>query len=115
MHFVGRLELDFNLDAQVSVLQTPAPCPTRPTRSRRRVKCDTSSNEEDSPPTSVQYVVPSNPSSISTRSQRASKTAALTKLTAAIIPPKIDEDDIGEEESSEVTSEEDSDESDQFT
>lgn len=112
MHFVGRLELDFSLDAQVPVLQTPAPCSTRPTRSRRKAKRDETSSDEEDSPTSAQYVVPSNPGSVSTRSERASKTAALTKMTASIIPTKIDEDDNEEEESSEVTSEEDSDESD---
>lgn len=108
----GRLELDFSLDAQVPVLQTPAPCSTRPTRSRRKAKRDETSSDEEDSPTSAQYVVPSSPGSISTRSERASKTAALTKMTASIIPTKIDEDDNEEEESSEVTSEEDSDDSD---
>ncbi|KAL5810121.1 hypothetical protein ACOSQ4_026689 [Xanthoceras sorbifolium] len=110
----GRLGLDFNLelDAPVAVPHTPVPCSTRPSRSRRRVRCEETSSDEECSPTSVQPVPPSAPGSRSTRSQRASKTAAMSKITAKVIPTKIDEDDDGEEESSEVTSE---DESDQFT
>ncbi|KAK2652547.1 hypothetical protein Ddye_012403 [Dipteronia dyeriana] len=109
----GRLGLDLNLDvdAPVAVPHTPVPCSTRPSRSRRRVKPEETSSDEERSHTSVQSVPPS----ASIRSQRASKTAAMSKITTKAIPTKIDEDDEGEEESSEVTSEDDSDESDQFT
>ncbi|XP_068336957.1 uncharacterized protein [Pyrus communis] len=101
----GKLELGFNLDFNVSVEmpQTPAPRSTKPTRSRKRVTLEeSSSDDEDSSPTSV---VANNLGTISARSQRASKTAALSKMTA-IEALKIDEDD-EEEEGSEVTSDED--------
>ncbi|KAK3218552.1 hypothetical protein Dsin_012522 [Dipteronia sinensis] len=113
----GRLGLDLNLDvdAPVAVPHTPVPCSTRPSRSRRRVKREETSSDEECSPTSVQSVPPSAPGSRSIGSQRASKTAAMSKITTKAIPNKIDEDDEGEEESSEVTSEDDSDESDQFT
>ncbi|KAM1061153.1 hypothetical protein FF1_025679 [Malus domestica] len=107
----GKLELDFNLDFNVSVEmpQTPAPRSTKPARSRRRVALEeASSDDEDSSPTSV---VPNNLVTISARSQRASKTAALSKMTANKAL-RIDEDDEEEEEGSEVTSDEDSDGSD---
>ena len=111
VYFAGKLELDFNLDFNVSVEmpQTPAPRSTKPARSRRRVALEeASSDDEDSSPTSV---VPNNLVTISARSQRASKTAALSKMTANKAL-RIDEDDEEEEEGSEVTSDEDSDGSD---
>ncbi|KAM1132784.1 hypothetical protein EV1_046761 [Malus domestica] len=101
----GKLELDFNLDFNVSVEmpQTPAPRSTKPTRSRKRVTLEeSSSDDEDSSPTSV---VPNNLGTISARSQRASKTAALSKMIANEAL-RIGEDD-EEEEGSEVTSDED--------
>jgi condensin complex subunit 3 len=106
---VGRLELDFNLDidGSVTMLQTPAPRSTRPPRSRRRVRRDEVSSDEEVSPTSV---VPTVPGTISMRSQRASKTAALTKMTVSR-SVRVDSADDEEEEGSEVTSEEDSDES----
>ncbi|XP_024186830.1 condensin complex subunit 3 isoform X1 [Rosa chinensis] len=106
----GRLELDFNLESNISaeMPQTPAPCSSRPTRTRRRVRQEEESSDEDSSPTSV---VPNSVGPMSSRSQRASKTAALTKITTAITAPTIDEDD-EEEESSGVTSDDDSDGSD---
>ncbi|KAK9272196.1 hypothetical protein L1049_002567 [Liquidambar formosana] len=109
---LGRLELDLNLnlDGSMAMPSTPGPHSTRPTRSRRRVRHEETSSDEEISPTSV---VPNIPGTLSTRSQRASKTAALTKMTTnrAI---RINEDDEGEE-GSEVTSQEDSDESDQCT
>uniref|UniRef100_A0A2N9ES34 Nuclear condensin complex subunit 3 C-terminal domain-containing protein n=2 Tax=Fagus sylvatica TaxID=28930 RepID=A0A2N9ES34_FAGSY len=106
---LGRLELDFNLDidGSVTMLQTPAPRSTRPPRSRRRVRRDEVSSDEEVSPTSV---VPTVPGTISMRSQRASKTAALTKMTVSR-SVRVDSADDEEEEGSEVTSEEDSDES----
>lgn len=108
---IGRLELDFKLDTNGSVemLQTPAPRSSRPPRSRRRVRLEEVSSDEEVSPTSV---VPTVPGTISMRSQRASKTAALTKMTATR-SMRIDSYDDEEEEVSEVTSEEDSDESDE--
>ncbi|KAK0596897.1 hypothetical protein LWI29_019973 [Acer saccharum] len=113
----GRLGLDLNLDvdAPVAVPHTPVPCSTRPSRSRRRVRREETSSDEECSPISVKSVPPSATGSRSIRSQRASKTAAMSKITAKAIPTKIDEDDEEEEESSMVTSEDDSDESDQFT
>ncbi|XAR73559.1 hypothetical protein NMG60_11007561 [Bertholletia excelsa] len=109
---LGRLELDHNLDLEDSTEMPPTPAlrSSRPTRSRRRVKAEESSSEDESSPTSV---VPVNPGAMSTRSQRASKTAALAKMTASRAR-KISHEYVDEEGSeSEVTSEEDSDESDQ--
>lgn len=110
LYFVGRLELDFNLDSNISaeMPHTPAPCSSRSTRTRRRVRHEEGSSDEDSSPTSV---VPNSVGPMSARSQRASKTAALTKMTTASRAPTIDEDD-EEEESSGVTSDEGSDGSD---
>lgn len=115
--FVGRLGLDLNLDLNGSaeILQTPAPRSTRPTLSRRRVRQQESSSDEESSPTSV---VPSVPGTIGPRSQRASKTAALTKMTATKtvkIDEDEDEDGQDEDEDSEVTSDDNSKASDQFT
>lgn len=106
----GRLELEFNLNSNISaeMPHTPAPCSSRPTRTRRRVRHEEGSSDEDSSPTSV---VPNSVGPMSARSQRASKTAALTKITTASRAPTIDEDD-EEEESSGVTSDEGSDGSD---
>ncbi|CAL5371577.1 unnamed protein product [Camellia sinensis] len=105
---LGRLELDLNLDLDNSteVAPTPAPRSTRPPRSRRRVRHEESSSDDENSNASV---APTNPGIMSTRSQRASKTAALTKMTANRAM-KINDLD---EEASEVTSEEDSGESDQ--
>ncbi|CAL5373808.1 unnamed protein product [Camellia sinensis] len=106
--FRRRLELDLNLDLDNSteVAPTPAPRSTRPPRSRRRVRHEESSSDDENSHASV---APTNPGIMSTRSQRASKTAALTKMTANRAM-KINDLD---EEASEVTSEEDSGESDQ--
>ncbi|KAG6659972.1 hypothetical protein CIPAW_03G073200 [Carya illinoinensis] len=100
---LGRLDLDLNLDVAVSMPQTPAPRSTRPSRSRRRIRLEEASSDEEVLSSSVPTVA----ATISTRSQRASKTAALTKITASR-SIRMNADD---EEGSEVTSEEDSDES----
>ncbi|XP_062093114.1 uncharacterized protein LOC133798691 [Humulus lupulus] len=110
----GRLEVDFNLDptGSVDLVQTPAPRSTKPTRAKRRVRQqETSSDEEESSPTSV---VPTANGTVSRYSERASKTAALTKITASRVP-RVAEDEIAEEEESDVTSDETSDESDQLS
>lgn len=111
---VGSLDLDFNLDTSVpaAVPQTPAPCSTRPTRSRRRVKREETSSDEEDSHTSIQSLVPNIPATTSARSQRASKTVALSKMTAKMDRIRIEEDDEEESSESEVTSDEDSD---QFT
>lgn len=74
---------------------------------------EVSSDEENSPPC-VKSVIPSNGGTIGPRSQRASKTAAMTKITrskAVRTEEGFHEDD---DEESEVTAE-DSDESDELT
>ncbi|KAL5574585.1 hypothetical protein UlMin_016284 [Ulmus minor] len=104
----GRLELDFNLDltGPVETLQTPAPSSIRPTCARRRVRRQEESSDEESSPTSISNVA----DTVSRRAERASKTAALTKMTTNR-GFKIDEEDDDEEDESEVTSEESADES----
>lgn len=111
--FAGRLELDFKEDLTGSPekLQTPAPPSTRPTRARRRVRCQDTSSDEETLPTSV---VPTAPCTVTRRSERASKTAAVVKMTANRAV-RTNEDEIAEEEDSEVTSDESSDESGQIT
>ncbi|EOA15333.1 hypothetical protein CARUB_v10004038mg [Capsella rubella] len=103
------LGVSYNLEitATTTVPQTPAPCSKRPPQSRRRVSIEeTSSDEEEevaSPP----------PSALMNRSHRASKAAALAKITASRVKmSNVDEDDEEEEGSSDVTAE-DSDESDE--
>ncbi|CAK9168302.1 unnamed protein product [Ilex paraguariensis] len=107
-----QLDLDFPVEESTEMPPTPAPRSTRPNRARRRVRRDEeiSSDEEISPAS----VASTNPTVMSTRSQRASKTAAMTKMTASKsirINDEAEED--VEEEGSEVTSEDDSDASDQ--
>ncbi|KAF8378590.1 hypothetical protein HHK36_029938 [Tetracentron sinense] len=109
-HIFGLLELNHNLDmdAMPTMPPTPAPRSTRPAQSRRRVRTEEDSSDEGK--TSPTSVVPT-PVPISARSQRASKTAALSKLTAKkAVRITVDDDD---DEESDVTSEEDSDESEQ--
>ncbi|XP_022772037.1 condensin complex subunit 3 [Durio zibethinus] len=110
----GKLDLEFNLDVDGSaaVPETPAPCSTRPSRLRRRVRREEVSSDEENSPASVKSVVPTIPSTIGPRSQRASKTAAMTKITASKAA-RIEED-FDEDEDSDVTSEE-SDESNELT
>nr|GMC62438.1 condensin complex subunit 3 [Ipomoea batatas] len=110
---LGKLEVEVTFDEDISmeVPPTPAPRSTRPSRGRRRVRnVEESSSDEELSPSSV---VPANPGAMSTRSQRASKTVALTKMTAKRTL-KIDEEDEDEDEDegSEVTS--DGDDSDAF-
>ncbi|XP_042041530.1 condensin complex subunit 3-like isoform X2 [Salvia splendens] len=105
-----KLELTFNLEKDDSTEAAPTPAPQsirpRPTRRRARAHKDSSSNDEGSPTS----VVPNTPV-IGTRSQRASKTAAMSKM-AAKTTVKIDEygsEDDEDEALAEVTSEDDSD------
>lgn len=90
---------------------TPVPQSNKPRRGRRRAREEeeSSSDGEEVSPTSV---VPNTPAVVYSRSQRASKTAAMTKM-AAKTTFKIDEyDDAASEENdeavAEVTSEDDS-------
>ncbi|KAG6777373.1 hypothetical protein POTOM_017194 [Populus tomentosa] len=106
---LGKLEVDINLDVDspAAMPQTPAPPQsTRPSRTRRQARHEDSSDEEASPTTVVQTA----PRTIGSRSQRASKTAALSKMTANVAA-RIAEIDDEEEGGSEMTSEEDSDDS----
>nr|BAE98725.1 chromosome condensation protein -like [Arabidopsis thaliana] len=102
------LGVSYNLEITetTTVPQTPAPCSTKPARSRRRARIEeTSSDEEEvaSPP-------PSAPNTLMTRSHRASKAAALAKIMASKVKmSNVDEDDEEEEGSSDVTAD-DSDE-----
>lgn len=107
---IEKLELTFNLEKDDSMEAAPTPAPQsvrpRPTRRRARAQQDSSSDDEGSPTS----VVPNTPV-IGTRSQRASKTAAMSKM-AAKTTVKIDEygsEDDEEEALAEVTSEDDSD------
>lgn len=115
MHVLGRLELDLDLNPNDSTEMPPTPAPrsTKSARPRRRARQQHDSSSDDE--SSTHSVLPTpNPGIASTRSQRASKTAALTKMTTANRAVKfndyIEEDG---EEGSEVTSDEDSGESDQ--
>lgn len=101
--------MDFKLDVNnfIAVPQTPVPCSTRATRTRRRIRRESSSSDDESSPNTV---APSVPTTVGARSQRASKTAALSKMTANK-DIRIDEE--GDEESSDLTSEEDSDDSEE--
>ncbi|XP_030520718.1 condensin complex subunit 3 [Rhodamnia argentea] len=101
-----RLGVDFKLDVNnfIAVPQTPVPCSTRVTRTRRRVRRESSLSDDEFSPNTV---APSIPTTVGARSQRASKTAALSKMTAKKDIRIYEEEG---EESSDLTSEEDSDE-----
>lgn len=109
----GKLELDFNLDLDGSVEMPQTPCvqPTKPTRSRRRVRIEAESSDEEFSPVSV---APTTHQTVRSRSQRVSKTVAMNKMSARR-SLKIDEIDETEEqeEESDMTSD-DSDESVQY-
>ena len=102
LYIEGKLELDcdLDLDGSVSMPQTPAAPATRPTRSRRRVRIEEESSDEDSP-----SVVPTTQHTVQSRSQRASKTAAMKKMSSATRSLKIDEMEELDEEDSDVTAE----------
>ncbi|KAL5702870.1 hypothetical protein ACHQM5_028034 [Ranunculus cassubicifolius] len=109
-----RLEVEESLgtDTLTAEMETPAPRTTRPTRTRRRVRSeDVSSDESDGSPI-PQPVVPATPSLVSARSQRASKTAALSKMTAK--KDVISEEDEEEDEGGVVDDTSDDDVSDEF-
>ncbi|XP_057807217.1 uncharacterized protein LOC131021902 isoform X2 [Salvia miltiorrhiza] len=102
------LTLKLEKDESLEAAPTPAPQSNRPRRGRRRARDneDSSSDDEVSPAS----VVPFTPAVVNSRSQRASKTAAMTRM-AAKTTIKIDEYD-DEEAVAEVTSEDDSEASD---
>ncbi|XP_057521686.1 uncharacterized protein LOC130801810 [Amaranthus tricolor] len=106
---LGRLNLEYNLseDHSIEIPPTPAPRPTQPSRSRRRTQREESSSDEEVSPTTV---VPSTVRS-GARSQRASKTAALTKMTSNRAYDDIEE----EGEGSDLTSQEEATDSDSST
>ncbi|KAL8038290.1 hypothetical protein ABFX02_11G096700 [Erythranthe guttata] len=108
---LGKLDLEINFDVEeiTEVPPTPAPQSTRQNRSRRRRAKDeeSSSSDEEVSPTSV---VPATPVVTNSRSQRASKTIALSRMTAKTTVP-IDEDDDEDDDDdvdSDVTSDDDS-------
>ncbi|KAG7032735.1 Condensin complex subunit 3, partial [Cucurbita argyrosperma subsp. argyrosperma] len=95
---LDQLKLEFNFEVEIP--QTTVPCRTRPTRSRRRVKHESSSSDEAMSPTSIPHVN----GTTGTRSQRASKTLALTKITnrALKINNVVDEEDEDEDDDDNV-------------
>lgn len=103
------MNLEYNLseDHSIEIPPTPAPRPTQPSRSRRRTQREESSSDEEVSPTTV---VPSTVRS-GARSQRASKTAALTKMTSNRAYDDIEE----EGEGSDLTSQEEATDSDSST
>ncbi|KAI3943876.1 hypothetical protein MKW92_002439 [Papaver armeniacum] len=113
----GRLQLEaeIGVDDLMAELATPAPRSTRPSRpatSRRQVRRNKESSDEEDETSPISIAQPP-PSAVSSRSQRASKTAALSKMsmkTAPIIAEE-DEEDV-DENVSDVTTEDDSDDDD---
>ncbi|KZV49788.1 condensin complex subunit 3 [Dorcoceras hygrometricum] len=104
------LEVNLNENESTDMPPTPAPQSTRRVRPRRRARdADESSSDDELSPTCV---VSTDLAATSTRSQRASKTIALSRMTANLTTT-IDEDcDLDTENSdetagSEVTSEDD--------
>ncbi|KAI3798641.1 hypothetical protein L1987_33919 [Smallanthus sonchifolius] len=111
---IEKLDIQLNIDEDESSFEvepTPLPRSTRPMRGRRRARKEKESSSSDNEDeTSYNTVAPANPVMVSVRSQRASKSAALSKLLSTTKPDKIvddDKDDDGDE--SAVTSEDDSD------
>lgn len=116
MQTPGRLEVEESLDADslTTELQTPAPRSTKPTRARRRVRTEeVSSDESETSPAAV----PATPTVLSTRSQRASKTAALNKMTGMTAKKDVifEDDDEDGSNCDEVLDGTSDDESDEFT
>lgn len=107
---LGRLQLKLNLsEYECTDIPTPvATRSTRPPRPRRRAKVEESSSEDETSPKSV---FPNNPVTMSSRSQRASKTAAMNKIANRTVMKIVesDEEDDDEEGASELTSEDQSD------
>ncbi|WCJ25190.1 ARM repeat superfamily protein [Euphorbia peplus] len=114
---MGRLEVELksNIGGSYQIPQTPAaPRSTKPSRTRRRARKDDvcEDSDEETPPTTVGDTI-SVSATIGPRSQRASKTAALNKMTASKVVRIVEcDDEESEEERSEVSSEDNSDDSD---
>ncbi|KAH7655972.1 Condensin complex subunit 3 protein [Dioscorea alata] len=106
------LELDVNFKMDMSVMNqpTPAPRPAKTTAARRRVKRRDLSDDDDDDEHSPLPSMPVAPGVVSARSQsqRASKTAAMSRMSTRTSNALSDTDGEG---GSEVTSEESSDES----
>ncbi|KAI4307664.1 hypothetical protein L6164_030829 [Bauhinia variegata] len=100
---LGKLEVDFNMDfnGPAAMPQTPAIRSTKPARSRRRVRIEQESSDDE---VSHASVAPTTCHTVHSRSQRTSKTAAMTKMTASKATID-DESEDSEEEDSAVTSE----------
>ncbi|CAM8881089.1 unnamed protein product [Rhodiola kirilowii] len=123
------LDVDFEMDVNgdlPSVPPTPAPSTAKPKRFKRRTRFeedDDDTSEEDDFVPAYLAKVPKPPASsahgtlgTNARSGRASKTAALNKITSSSRTRfQIDEYDDDNEEGSNVTSDVDSDESDSLT
>ncbi|XP_065848887.1 uncharacterized protein [Euphorbia lathyris] len=109
---LGRLEVEMKKDIGRSfeIPETPAVArSSKPSRSRRRARKDEDVSEESDEETPATTVG----GAIGPRSQRASKTAALSKMTAnKVVRIEECEDEEEEEERSDVSSEENSDDSD---
>ncbi|XP_076886128.1 uncharacterized protein LOC143535879 [Bidens hawaiensis] len=118
-----KLDVQVNIDDDESSFEvepTPIPRSTRPVRGRRRARQEkeSSSSDDDEDETSYNNTVVSvNPVVASVRSQRACKSAALSKLLSTAKPDKIVDDEDGDEDEDEdedgdesaVTSEDESD------
>ncbi|MED6121997.1 hypothetical protein PIB30_035535 [Stylosanthes scabra] len=103
---LGKLEIEFNLDLDGSVAmpQTPAVGLPRTRGSRRRVRVeDDSSDDENSPASTVP--ASATQQSVRSRSQRASKTVAMSKISATKSVRIDDIEEQEEEDDSDVTSE----------
>ncbi|EPS67472.1 hypothetical protein M569_07302 [Genlisea aurea] len=96
----GKLELSFDVDEEAASTEAPPHTPFLPPsiRSRRRAKdrrdeasSSSSSGEEELP-------IPATTPSVSSRSQRASKTVALSRITAAGPTTGIDEEEEEDDE-----------------
>ncbi|KAJ0853990.1 putative armadillo-like helical, nuclear condensin complex subunit 3 domain-containing protein [Helianthus annuus] len=113
---LGKLDVQMDIDGDESCLEvepTPLPKSTRPVRGRRRARQEKESSSDEEDETCYNSVAPANPVMASVRSQRACKSAALSKLLSTTKPDKIvddedeDEDDDDGDESA-VTSDDDS-------
>ncbi|XP_020587231.1 condensin complex subunit 3 [Phalaenopsis equestris] len=116
-----KLGLDGNLRFDPSAMPpvTPQPFSARAAPVRRRVRREPSDNDDDDDDVedaaAATFHVPFTPSVVNSRSQRASKTAAMSRMTAKTkfeFSEDDDDDDDDDGDSSDLTSEGDSDEDD---
>ncbi|KAF5769329.1 putative armadillo-like helical, nuclear condensin complex subunit 3 domain-containing protein [Helianthus annuus] len=113
---LGKLDVQMDIDGDESCLEvepTPLPKSTRPVRGRRRARQEKESSSDEEDETCYNSVAPANPVMASVRSQRACKSAALSKLLSTTKPDKIvdDEDEVEDDDDgdeSAVTSDDDS-------